>query len=269
VRLKQHTEKAAQDKQLKKHARKAADAASVVWHRAAKEGTGAARNKDTSKQIGRIAYELAEVGRRVAETKPRRRAGVRGAIAVTALGAAGVVGVRKLREQKPDLVSFGGPVTIQESVDVEVPLSTAYNQWTQFEQFPNFMEGIDEVRQLDDTRLHWVANVRGRRREWDAKITEQRPDERVAWTSTSGTLNAGVVTFHRLSDTSTRIMVQIDYEPADTLEAAAGLAGAVRRRVRRDLERFKEMIESRGRETGAWRGTVESGATQSAPGDQR
>jgi uncharacterized membrane protein len=146
--------------------------------------------------------------------------------------------------------------TIEQSVDVDVPISTAYNQWTQFEQFPQFMEGVEEVRQLDDVRLHWRAEIGGVTREWDAEITEQHPDERIAWASTSGTTNSGVVTFHRIDDATTRIMLQLDYEPEGVIEKAAELLGIVQRRARGDLDRFKEFIEGRGQETGAWRGDI-------------
>jgi uncharacterized membrane protein len=150
---------------------------------------------------------------------------------------------------------------VEESIDVEVPVRTAYNQWTQFEEFPRFMEGVKEVRQVDDTHLRWVAQIAGRQRSWDAAITEQRPDERVAWTNTSGARNAGVVTFHRLAEGRTRIMLQLEFEPEGLLEKTGDAIGAVRRRVRGDLERFKGFIEERGRETGAWRGEVEQDAT--------
>jgi uncharacterized membrane protein len=145
---------------------------------------------------------------------------------------------------------------IEKSIDVEVPVRTAYNQWTQFEDFPLFMEGVQRVDQLSDTRLHWVADIGGTRKEWDARITEQTPDDRVAWTSETGARNAGVVTFHKLSPEKTRIMLQMDYEPDDAVETIGDALGFVSRRVTSDLERFKEFIESRGRETGAWRGEV-------------
>ena len=146
--------------------------------------------------------------------------------------------------------------TIEESVEVQVPLSTAYNQWTQFEEFPAFMEGVEEVRQLDDTHLHWVAAFGGRRHEWDAEVTEQKPDERVAWRNQDGKDNAGVVTFHRIDDATTRVMVQMDWAPDGIKEKVGSVLGADDRRVKGDLERFKEAIESRGGETGAWRGEV-------------
>ena len=146
--------------------------------------------------------------------------------------------------------------TIEKSIDVAVPVRTAYNQWTQFEEFPRFMEGVERVEQLDDTHLHWVANVAGKRKEWNARITEQLPDERVAWTSESGARNAGVVTFHKLAPEKTRIMLQLEYEPDDVIESVGDKLGFMTNRVRGDLARFKQFIESRGHETGAWRGEV-------------
>ncbi len=145
---------------------------------------------------------------------------------------------------------------IEESVDVEVPVRTAYDQWTQFEEFPRFMEGVESVTQRDDKRLHWVAEIAGKREEWDAEITEQTPDQRVAWTNTSGARNAGVVTFHHLDDRRAKIMAQMDWGPSGVLESVAEKLGFDERRVRGDLERFKELIESRGEATGAWRGEV-------------
>jgi len=147
--------------------------------------------------------------------------------------------------------------TIEESVEVEVPVRTAYDQWTQFEEFPQFMEGVESVRQLDDTHLHWTAEIAGARREWDAEITEQLPDERVAWRSLEGTTNAGAVTFHRLGEGRTKIMLQLDVDPDGLVETVGDKLGFVRRRAEGDLQRFKDFIEARGIETGAWRGTVE------------
>ncbi|MDP8958181.1 MAG: SRPBCC family protein [Actinomycetota bacterium] len=147
--------------------------------------------------------------------------------------------------------------TVEKSIDVNVPVRTVYNQWTQFEEFPRFMEGVERVQQLNDTRLHWVADIAGQEREWDAEITEQVPDQRIAWTSVSGTDNAGVVTFHRLDDNTTRVTLQMTFDPQNLTEKAGDALGAVDRRVQGDLNRFKEFIEQRGEETGAWRGTVE------------
>jgi len=151
--------------------------------------------------------------------------------------------------------------TIEQSIEVQVPVRTAYNQWTQFEEFPRFMEGVEEVRQVDDTHLRWKADIAGQEREWDAEITEQHPDERVAWKSTGGAQHAGVVTFHRIGDAQSRVMLQLDVEPEGITEQAGDKLGFVKRRVKGDLERFKELIESRGSETGAWRGEVQQDPT--------
>ena len=153
--------------------------------------------------------------------------------------------------------------TIEKSIDVEVPVRTAYNQWTQFEDFPRFMEGVTSVQQLDDRRLVWHASIAGREKEWTAEIAEQIPDDRIAWRSTSGARNAGVVTFHRLSDVRTRIMLQLDYDPEGAVENVGDAVGMVSSRVTGDLERFRDFIESRQRETGEWRGNIP------APGSDR
>jgi uncharacterized membrane protein len=147
--------------------------------------------------------------------------------------------------------------TIEQSVEVNVPVSTAYNQWTQFEEFPKFMDGVKEVRQLDDTHLHWVAEIGGHSEEWDAEITEQNPDERVAWKATGGKQNAGVVTFHRIDDQTSKIMLQLEWESEGIVEKLGSAIGQDDRKVKSDLERFKELIESRGTPSGAWRGEVD------------
>jgi uncharacterized membrane protein len=147
--------------------------------------------------------------------------------------------------------------SVTKSVDVQVPVSTAYNQWTQFETFPQFMEGVKDVDQIDDKRLHWRAEVGGKEQEWDARITEQLPDNRIAWTSTSGDMNAGAVDFHRISDVMSRITLTVDYDPQGFLESLGDALGFMDRRVDGDLKRFKQFIESRGSETGGWRGAIE------------
>ncbi|WP_309066499.1 SRPBCC family protein [Microbacterium sp.] len=147
---------------------------------------------------------------------------------------------------------------IIETVDVDVPVTVAYNQWTQFESFPEFLEEVVSITQVDDTHTHWKVNVAGAEREFDAEITEQHPDERVAWRSIGGeTAHAGAVTFHKLTDSSTRVTVQIDWEPTGMLEKLGSLVGAGSHAVKKDLENFKEFIEGRGSATGAWRGDVE------------
>lgn len=146
-----------------------------------------------------------------------------------------------------------------ETIDVDVPVSVAYNQWTQFESFPEFLDEVVSLTQIDDTHTRWKVKVGGAEREFDAEITEQHPDERVAWKSVGGdTEHAGVVTFHRLADTSTRVTVQLDWEPEGVLETLGSLVGAGSHAVKKDLENFKTFIEGRGAETGAWRGDVDA-----------
>ena len=123
--------------------------------------------------------------------------------------------------------------TIEQSVDVEVPVRTAYNQWTQFEEFPRFMEGVENIRQVTDTQLHWTAKIAGTRREWDAEITEQTPDQRIAWKATSGVQNDGVVTFHRIDDGVTRVMLQLEFDPEGFVEKAGDALGIIRAHARR------------------------------------
>jgi uncharacterized membrane protein len=145
---------------------------------------------------------------------------------------------------------------IEQSVEVDVPVTTAYNQWTQFEEFPEFMEGVERVEQLDDQRLHWVAEIAGQSREWYAKITEQKPDDRIAWAAEGEVGHGGAVTFHRLDDNRSKVMVQLDWKSDSFADKAADMLGIVESRLKGDLKRFKDFIESRGRETGAWRGEV-------------
>jgi uncharacterized membrane protein len=147
--------------------------------------------------------------------------------------------------------------TIEESVEVEVPVRTAYNQWTQFEEFPEFMEGVEQVKQITDTKVHWVAEIAGQKREWDAEITEQVPDQRIAWRSVDGATNAGVVTFHRLDEGKSKVMLQLEFEPEGALETVGDKLGVVKTKAKGDLKRFKSFIESRGRESGSWRGEVD------------
>lgn len=149
--------------------------------------------------------------------------------------------------------------SIEKSIEVDVPVTTVYNQWTQFEEFPRFMEGVQEVRQLDDSRLYWKADVGGRDKEWHARIIEQVPDQRIAWQSEQGAQNGGQVTFEPVDGSRTRITLNMQYEPDDFVESAGNVLGFVSRRVQGDLERFKEFIETRGRETGAWRGSIRAG----------
>jgi uncharacterized membrane protein len=145
---------------------------------------------------------------------------------------------------------------IEKSIEVEAPLSTVYNQWTQFEEFPEFMDGIEQVTQIDEKRLHWKARIAGKEREWDAEIFEQVPDQRIAWRSTSGTMNSGMVNFEPAGPDRTIVRLKINYEPEGVMESIGNAMGVVSGHVQGDLERFKTFIEARGSETGGWRGSI-------------
>ncbi len=149
--------------------------------------------------------------------------------------------------------------TVKESIDVDVPVSTAYNQWTQFEEFPKLMEGVESVEQIDDTHLRWVAEVGGERREWQAEIVEQVPDEKVAWRAVDGNGPNGIVTFEPLGESKTLVTVEMSYEPEGLKETLGAKIGMDARQVREDLQRFKQVVEALGQDTGAWRGEVHSG----------
>jgi uncharacterized membrane protein len=153
--------------------------------------------------------------------------------------------------------------TVEKSIVVEVPVRTAYNQWTQFEEFPRFMEGVEQVRQEGDKNTHWRANIAFKEVEWDAEITEQTPDQRVSWRSTSGAHNAGTVSFQPEDDNRTRVTLRLEYEPEGFFENVGEALGLVDSRVEGDLERFKEFIEQRGGETGAWRGEIHGSEVES------
>jgi len=154
-----------------------------------------------------------------------------------------------------------GVAQVATSAQVHVPVHEAYNQWTQFEEFPRFMQGVDEVRQLDDTHLRWVASVGGHQQQWDAQITEQEPDRVVAWRAIGGKHNAGRVSFAPIDPQTTQVTVELEYEPEGLTEGIGSALGLASRRVKGDLDRFKELIETRGSATGAWRGTVSGGTT--------
>jgi uncharacterized membrane protein len=153
---------------------------------------------------------------------------------------------------------------VQDSIEVQVPVQQAYNQWTQFEQFPKFMDGIQSVQQLDETHVQWVAEIGGASRQWTTEITEQKPDEKIAWKTIEGEVkNDGVVTFEQVAANQTRVNVEMDVEGESTMENVAGdLLGVVKDQVHGDLERFKQLIEERDEETGAWRGEVQEGETK-------
>jgi uncharacterized membrane protein len=149
--------------------------------------------------------------------------------------------------------------TIEKTIEVDAPLSRVYNQWTQFEEFPQFMDGVEQVKQIDDRHLHWVASVGGKRKEWDAEIVEQVPDERIAWKSTSGAQNAGVVHFRPKDHNHTIVSLRLDYEPEGAMEKTGDALGLLSSKLEGDLERFKDFIQHRSTETGGWRGKIHRG----------
>jgi len=153
--------------------------------------------------------------------------------------------------------------TVNETIQLDVPVSTAYNQWTQFQEFPKFMDGVESVRQIDDTHLQWVAEVGGERREWQAEIVEQVPDDRIAWRAAGGNGPNGVATFEPLGDEKTLLTIDMSYEPEGLKETLGAKIGMVARQVQQDLQCFKQLVEAFGEETGAWRGEVQSGQRRS------
>jgi uncharacterized membrane protein len=186
-------------------------------------------------------------------------------LVVAGVGGAAVAAMKARKGGLPTVsgVTTGtSPRTIEESIEVNVPVSVAYNQWTQFEDFPLFMEGVEHVEQLDDTRLHWIAKVGGKTNEWDAKILEQHPDKQISWISEDGKKTRGTVAFEPVGENKTRITLSMSYQAEGLTETLGSAVGLDQRRVRGDLERFKELIESRGAESGAWRGEVSAGTTK-------
>ena len=153
--------------------------------------------------------------------------------------------------------------TVKETIQVDVPVSTAYNQWTQFQEFPNFMDGVESVEQIDDTHLRWAAEVGGERREWQAEIVEQVPDEKIAWRAVDANGPNGIVAFEPLGEDKTLVTVEMSYEPEGLKESLGAKIGMDTRQVQEDLERFKQLVEALGQETGAWRGEVHSGQRRS------
>jgi uncharacterized membrane protein len=212
-------------------------------------------------EVQQMADDLQAAWERL-QTKRNRNHRLRNTLLLAGFGGGGVALALALRKRGASKQSFSGgttPRVIESSIEVAVPLSAAYNQWTQFEEFPQFMEGVEEVRQLDDTRLHWVASVGGRRAEWDAKILEQHPDRQISWISEDGKKNRGTVTFESLGENRTLVRLSLGYEAEGFVEAVGSAAGLDRRRIEGDLERFKELIEGRGTETGAWREDISAG----------
>jgi uncharacterized membrane protein len=210
-------------------------------------------------EVERMTADLQAAWQHV-QTKRTTSHHLRNTLLLAGLGGAALA----LRKRGASMPSFGdgtSPRVIESSIEVDVPVSAAYNQWTQFEEFPQFMQGVEEVRQLDDTRLHWVASVGGRRAEWDAKILEQHPDRQISWISEDGKKNRGTVTFESLGEERTLVRLSLGYQAEGFVEAVGSAAGFDRRRIEGDLVRFKELIEGRGTATGAWREDISAGTT--------
>jgi len=179
-------------------------------------------------------------------------------VAIAALAAGGVMLKKKMDQSQS---SSTGSSFVEDTIEVDVPVRTAYNQFTQFEEFPRFMQGVEEVRQLDDTHLQWRARVAGKEESWQSEITFQVPDRRIAWRSTSGPENSGVATFESLGENRTRVTLRMSYRPPGLLEKVGDALGAVKLELSSNLRNFKQFIEGRRTETGSWRGTVSGGNT--------
>jgi uncharacterized membrane protein len=260
-----YAERFARDPQVRKRLARAAKAAAVAHTRVRRQRgwTGTARRLALDmylwQSLGDAVAQLQKVNERVTKAERRRHRRRRMVVVLLVGGGAVLASSEAVRRRVAVLAGARSYEEIEQSIDVDVPVTAAYNQWTQFEEFPKFMEGVQEVKQLDDTLLHWAVDVSGRKTEWDAKIIDQEPDRRIAWESVDGRRNRGAVTFVPLGPERTRVRLNMSYVAEDPLEHAGGTLGLDDRRVRGDLERFRELIESRGRETGAWRGTIEHG----------
>jgi uncharacterized membrane protein len=205
---------------------------------------------------------LDKAQRRVRRKKQSHR--MRNTLIVVGGTGAALAAVPMLRSRFSSNGAGSALTTVEEELEVGVPVSTAYNQWTQFEDFPLFMDGVDHVQQLDDTRLRWVASIGGKQAEWEAKIVEQVPDTKIVWETLDGRETRGTVWFDKLGEDRTRVRLVMSYRPEGPRERMGAAAGLDRRRIRGDLERFKELVESRGVESGAWRGEVHSGEKTTA-----
>jgi uncharacterized membrane protein len=220
-----------------------------------------ASDKQLKRELQTMMQDLQHAWGRVEKKRSHK---LRNTMLVLGGGAAAAGAALKLRGRVPMGQSANGTgiSTIDESIEVAVPVSTAYNQWTQFEEFPLFMEGVDDVQQRDDTRLHWVATIGGHTAEWDAKILEQHPDKQISWISEDGKKTRGTVSFEPIGEGKTLIRLSMSYKAEGPIEQLGSAAGLDAKRVRDDLGRFKSLIESRGTESGEWRGEIEAGKTE-------
>jgi uncharacterized membrane protein len=258
----------AKDKKFRKELLSAISHGTLAQRRAARKvGFYAAmlRLKNDQKIRRELNKMVSSLDKAWSRVEKKRSHKLRNVLIVVGLGGAAAAAASKpaVRNKVTGAVpKVGGgtaPRTIEESIEVNVPVSVAYNQWTQFEDFPLFMEGVEHVQQLDDTRLHWVAKVAGKTAEWDAKILEQHPDRQISWISEDGKKTRGTVTYEPRGEGKTLVRLSMSYQAEGPVEQLGSAAGLDVRRVRGDLERFKELVENRGEESGAWRGEVEAG----------
>ena len=266
----------AQDRKFRREIADAVRHAAVARNRATRRAglmataTRLAADEDVRRELRELASNLQKARSRVERARASERGhGLRNTLMFVVAAGGAAVAVPQTRawlaNRMSGLTLGRRPRVITDSIDVEVPVSTAYNQWTQFEEFPQFMEGVEEVRQLDDTTLRWVASIGGKRAEWQAEILEQHADRQISWVTGEGKRTRGTVSFESLGPARTRIELSMSYSAEGPRELIGSAAGLDARRVRGDLERFKTFIESRGTETGAWRGDVSGGTT--APTD--
>jgi uncharacterized membrane protein len=258
----------AKDKKFRKQLLSAISHGTIAKHRASKRigfvaaVTRLGADQKLKSELQKMTKNLENAWGRVEKKRSHK---LRNSVLVVAgVGGAAVAAMKARNGGLPNVGIVGGgtsPRTIDESIEVNAPVSAAYNQWTQFEDFPLFMEGVDHVQQKDDKRLHWVATVAGKTNEWDAKILEQHPDKRISWISEEGKKTRGTVSFEPVGESRTRITLSMSYQAEGLTETLGSAVGLDQRRVRGDLERFKELIESRGAESGAWRGEVSAGTT--------
>jgi uncharacterized membrane protein len=257
----------ARDKKFRKQLIGAAKHGSRAKQRAVRQigllslGARLAADAELRAEVEQMTGDLQAAWERLQDKRNRNSHGLRNTLLLAGLGGGVALALRKRRSSMPSFSGGTTPRVIESSIEVAVPVSAAYNQWTQFEEFPRFMDGVEEVRQLGDTRLHWVASVGGRRAEWDAKILEQHPDRQISWISEDGKKNRGTVTFESLGEDRTLVRLSLGYQAEGFVEAVGSAAGLDRRRIEGDLVRFKELIEDRGTETGAWREDISAGTT--------
>jgi uncharacterized membrane protein len=225
-------------------------------------------DRELRRELRQMTRDIQAAWQRIERKRSHR---LRNTLLLVGGAAAGTAAVAapQVRRRLLGQLDVARPRTIQSSIEVDVPVSTAYNQWTQFEDFPQFMEGVVEVRQLDDALLHWVAEIGGTRAEWDAKILEQHPDRQVSWVSEDGRKTRGTVSFEPVGESTTLITLSMSYRTEGLREAVGSAAGLDERRVRGDLARFKQFVEASGHESGAWRGEISGGTTTAASPEGR